>query len=376
MRPRRRSHHRLAAVAGGQHGVVSLGQLRKLDYAEGTIKEMLKTGRLQPLARGSYGVGHKAIQQHGRCLSAVISCEEGALLSHRSAAWLWGLTKRFAVPIEVTAASPRRNRDEIRVHSAETLIEADHASFEGIPVTVVPRTLLDFASVDPFFLDHALEGAYRLELLDLVAIDALIARSRGLRGVARLRTSLEAYRTPAFLRSGVERRFLRLTEEHGLPRPSMNLFIEGYELDACWPAERFAVELDTYDYHGSPRAFEEDRIRQENLKLAGIELTRITGTRLNREPTRVMQRLTSLLSQRRANWGSPPRRPETEFALWGNIVTQNDKLSIGAGASRGRSLGGGGSSLRSDHRDRGRQGCRLLRGGVARGCPRQRLQTG
>jgi REase_MTES_1575/Transcriptional regulator, AbiEi antitoxin len=310
MRPKRRSHHRLAAVAGGQHGIVSLGQLRQLDYAEGTIKEMLKTGRLQPLARGVYGVGHKAIQQHGRCLSAVISCEGGALLSHRSAAWLWGLTKRFAVPIEVTAASPRRNRDEILVHSAGALIEVDHASFEGIPVTAVPRTLLDFASLDPFFLDHALESAYRLELLDLVAIDALIARSRGFRGVARLRTALEAYRTPAFLRSGVERRFLRLVEDHGLPRPSMNFFAEGYELDAYWPAERFAVELDTYDYHGSPRAFEEDRIRQEDLKLAGVELTRITGTRLNREPKRVMQRLASLLSRRRAQLGLPTPSPQ------------------------------------------------------------------
>ncbi len=89
----------------------------------------------------------------------------------------------------------------------------------------------------------------------------------------------------------------------------MNLFVEGCELDAYWPAERFAVELDTYDYHGSPRAFEEDRIRQENLKLAGIELTRITGTRLDREPKRVMQRLISLLSQRRTQLGLPTPSP-------------------------------------------------------------------
>jgi hypothetical protein len=310
MHPKRRSHHGLAAAARVQHGVVSLGQLRRLGYAEGTIKEMMKTGRLHPISRGVYGVGHEVIQRHGQCLSAVISCEEGALLSHRSAAWLWGLTKRFAVPIEVTATSPRRNRDEIRVHSAEVLIDSDHASFEGIPVTAVPRTLLDFASVDPFFLDHALERAYRLGLLDLIAIDTLISRSRGFRGVARLRTALEAYRAPAFLRSRLERRFLQLVDDHDLPRPSMNFFIEGCELDAYWPAERFAVELDTYDYHGSPKSFEEDRIRQENLKLAGIELTRITGTRLDREPGKVMQRLTRLLSQRRAQLGlttpSPP----------------------------------------------------------------------
>lgn len=286
-----------------QHGVVSLGQLRRLGYAEGTVKEMIKTGRLHPLARGVYGVGHEAIQRHGQCLSAVISCEEEALLSHRSAAWLWGLTKRFAVPIEVTAGSPKRGREKIRVHSAEALIDSDRTSLEGIPVTAVPRTLLDFANVDPFFLSPALDSAYRLGLLDLIAMDALISRSRGFRGVARLRTALEAYRTPAFLRSGVERRFLLLVDDHSLPRPSMNFFVEGYELDAYWPAERFAVELDTYNYHGSPRAFEEDRIRQENLKLAGIELTRITGARLAREPAKVMQRLALLLSHRRTQLG-------------------------------------------------------------------------
>lgn len=81
------------------------------------------------------------------------------------------------------------------------------------------------------------------------------------------------------------------------------------ELDAYWSAERFAVELDTYDYHGSPRAFEEDRIRQESLKLAGIEMTRITGIRLRREPETVMQRLTHLLSQRRTQLGLPPFPP-------------------------------------------------------------------
>lgn len=78
----------------------------------------------------------------------------------------------------------------------------------------------------------------------------------------------------------------------------MNLFIEGHELDAYWPRARFAIELDTYDYHGSPSAFEADRIRQESLKLAGIEMVRITGIRMDREPTAVTRRLRRLLEQR------------------------------------------------------------------------------
>ncbi|HEX4465224.1 MAG TPA: hypothetical protein VH042_11350 [Solirubrobacterales bacterium] len=133
----------------------------------------------------------------------------------------------------------------------------------------------------------------------MIEIDSLTARSGGFRGVARLREALEIHRTPAFTRSGLERHFLAVVKRAGLPRPEMNLFVEGYELDAYWRDARFAVELDTYDYHGGHAAFEHDRIRQENLKLAGIEMTRITGVRLGREPTAVARRLRQLLELHR-----------------------------------------------------------------------------
>jgi len=158
---------------------------------------------------------------------------------------------------------------------------------------------LDFAAVDPRFIGRVLERAERLGLLDLAAVETLIERSSGFRGVARLREALDIYRIPAFTRSGLERHFLALVCDAGLPKPSTNIFVEGYELDAYWPAERFAVELDTYDYHGSPTAFETDRIRQEDLKLAGIEMIRVTGARIAREPKAVAKRLHRLLTQRR-----------------------------------------------------------------------------
>jgi very-short-patch-repair endonuclease len=146
-------------------------------------------------------------------------------------------------------------------------------------------------------------------VLDLIAMDELISRSKGFRGVARLRTALELHRPAAFTRSGLERRFLELTRRAKLPQPSMNLYIQGYELDAYWPTERFAVELDTYDYHGSPRAFEADRIRQETLKLVGIEMVRITGARMTREPGSIARRLHRLLEQRRRELGIPTQPP-------------------------------------------------------------------
>ncbi len=86
----------------------------------------------------------------------------------------------------------------------------------------------------------------------------------------------------------------------------MNYFVEGYELDAYWPTERFAVELDTYDYHGGHMAFEGDRLRQEDLKLAEIEMTRVTGVRMDREPQAVATRLRRLLDQRRRHLKRSP----------------------------------------------------------------------
>lgn len=190
------------------------------------------------------------------------------------------------------------------MHSAVALTTADLTSTERIPVTAVPRTFLDFAAVDPNYLGQALDNGQRLGLLDLIAMDELISRSSGFRGVARLRAALQIHRLAAFTRSGLERRLLALVRRVGLPQPSMNVFIEGHELDAYWPAERFAVELDTYEYHGSPSSFEADRLRQETLKLAGIEMVRITGTRLDQEPIAAANNLRRLLAQRQRELAS------------------------------------------------------------------------
>lgn len=308
MRNETRSHRQLAELAEGQHGVVSTAQLLGLGYSKAAISRHASAGRLHPIHKGVYAVGHAALSRPGKCLAAVFACGDGALLSHRSAAWLWGLTARWQPIVEVTAASPRHLRPEIRVHSAEAITAEDRDSVEGIAVTAVPRALLDFAAVDPYFLKVALDRCETRGLLDLMAVDALIARSRGFRGVARLREALLVHRTSAFTRSGLERHFLDLVRKAGLPRPATNLFVEGCELDAYWEDERFAVELDTYDYHGGHAAFENDRRRQEDLKLAGIEMVRITGTRIEREPKAVIERLRHLLAQRRRDLRIDQRR--------------------------------------------------------------------
>ncbi len=145
-----------------------------------------------------------------------------------------------------------------------------------------------------------IERAEELRLFDLRGVDTLLQRAGGHPGVGRLRHALAIYRDdPAFSRSRLERRFLDLVRSAGLATPSMNFNECGYELDVYWRAERFAVELDVYETHGTRAAFEEDRLRQENLKLMGIEMIRVTGPRLDREPHKVIERVAALLEQRR-----------------------------------------------------------------------------
>jgi len=143
-----------------------------------------------------------------------------------------------------------------------------------------------------------IERSEDLELFDLRAVEELLARSVGHHGHGRLRKAIALYKPSSFTRSTLEKRFLELCLEAGLPQPRTNFVIHGFELDCYWPECRFAVELDVYETHGSRAAFERDRKRQEDLLLAGIAMTRVTGPRLEREPRRVIERVGRLLAQR------------------------------------------------------------------------------
>jgi hypothetical protein len=233
----------------------------------------------------------------------VLACGPGALLSHGSAAWLWELSaKRPGLP-DVIGPEARRARAPIRLHRARHLAAEDRALVETIPVTSLPRTLLDCAVVRADRLARMLERAEERRLSDLGSVEELLARTAGHPGAGRLRRALELYREPGLTRSELERGFVAAVEAAGLPRPATNYNEEGYELDVYWPRERFAVELDVYETHGSRAAFERDRYRQGELKLAGIEMDRVTGYRFEREPRQVVARVARLLAQRQAQLG-------------------------------------------------------------------------
>lgn len=299
---------RLAELARRQHGVVSIRQLRsELGISHSSVERAVGRGTLHRVHHGVYAVGHRNLSLSGRCLAAVLGCGPGALLSHWSAAWLWGLLTSRPIPIHVTTPIPRRRRSGLLIHRSRTLVDEDTSRLDGVPTTSVPRTALDLAPrVRRQTLDRFLQRGEELKLIDRLAFDSVLARNRGHRGAARLRRALALYEPPPFTRSELERRFLKLVTEAGLPSPAMNYNAHGLELDAYWEREGLAVELDTFETHGSRAAFERDRHRQEELLLAGVAIDRITAARLDREPDQVIARLRALLERRRRDLGLRP----------------------------------------------------------------------
>jgi predicted transcriptional regulator of viral defense system len=296
----------LSETARRQHGVVSARQLAEFGFPRETIARWVKEQRLHRIHRGVYAVGHEALTWEGRCMAAVLA-NSPSVASHKTAAWIWGLRRWRPEGFHLTAPTRRHRRGPIVVHFAP-LEPEDQAVVDGIPVTSVARTVLDLAPAESTGrLHQMMDRAEERKTFDLRRFDRLLARAGGHPGRASLRHALDAYKPEtATLRSDLERRFRRLVLAAGLPTPQTNVVVEGYELDCYWEAEAFAVELDVYATHGSVHSFEADRERQDDLLLAGIELIRVTGTRLDREPRETIARVVAHLERRRRAFG--PRR--------------------------------------------------------------------
>jgi predicted transcriptional regulator of viral defense system/very-short-patch-repair endonuclease len=308
MWPEVRTHREreLAELAREQHGVVSARQLEAMGVPRRTVTHWVDAGRLHRLHRGVYAVGHTSLTWDGHCMAAVLA-RPGAVASHKTAAWIHGLLRFRPESFHLTAPTRQKAKREFVVHFARLRPE-DRAGVEGIPVTSVARTMLDLAPSEPTGrLHQMMERAEDHKTFDLRRFDRLLARAGGHPGRVKLRNALDTFKPEvAVLRSGLEKRFLRLVLAAGLPRPATNVFVAGYELDAYWEDEAFAVELDAYATHGSPTSFETDREREDDLLLAGIEAIRVTGVRLDREPRETIARVAAHLERRRGAGG--PRR--------------------------------------------------------------------
>jgi very-short-patch-repair endonuclease len=242
-------------------------------------------------------------------MAATLACGPNAVLSHRSAAALWGIREDDRSSIDVTAPNRRgRIPNGIEAHRDASLGDEDRTTLSGIPCTSLARTLLDLAAVIPVWeLRKALSEAEVLRLLDLVSLRRLIRRSRGRRGVARLRMLLdEIHPETKRTRSEMERRFLRLCARAQLPQPEVNvsLDVEGRRLmpDFLWRSANLIVEADSRRYHDTDSAFQRDRQREQRLLLAGWRVARCTWEQVDREPQKLAGTIRALLAQ------SNPRR--------------------------------------------------------------------
>ena len=287
----------IAALAKRQRGHVMRRQLLDSGLGEKAIDYRLKTSRLIPVYAGVYAVGHLPTLPQDRAVGAVLACGPGAVLSHGSAAALWGIFQRWEMPFEVTATSAHSRRG-IRVHRA-ALTRNDIRIHLGIRVTSPARTLLDNC---PRLRDKALRRAVnelRLQRhLRLTELAELLERFPRNRGASRLRPFLQPPGGPT--RSEFEDAFLEFAERYGLPQPLVNTRIAGREVDALFAAERVIVELDGYRFHASRERFERDRDGDAEMLAIGLATVRITWERMTRTPAREAERLLRILGARRA----------------------------------------------------------------------------
>jgi len=260
----------IAALAEFQYGVVARAQLRERGLTDGGIARRVRDGQLHRLHRGVYAVGHRVLTREGRWMAAVLAAGPGAVLSHASAAAAWDLrrTSGSVIDVSVPTHAGRERRAGIRLHRRGTMTLSEVTLHRGIPITTPARTVIDLArTLNGRVLEQLIDLADQRGLLDLA--DLRSANS------ASLRAALERY-SPAPIRSELEARFLRLCDEHRIPRPETNVRIEGIEVDFVWRDRRLIVEVDGYAYHRSPSAFEEDRERDVVLTTSGWRVMRFT----------------------------------------------------------------------------------------------------
>jgi uncharacterized protein DUF559 len=279
---------RLAMLATAQHGVVARRHLLALGFDRGAIERRIAAGRLHPLYRGVYAVGHKTLGRNARYLAAVLAAGDGAVLSHRSAGMLWGIHRSDAARIDVTVRRTCgfRSTRAIAVHRPR--LPPAVTTHAGIRVTTPGRTLQDLATAVP---RRALEKA--AEMAEALRLDVVLDPDHP--GAGRLADVLERHDLERTTRSPLEDEFLELCDRHGIPRPLVNTYVEGFEVDFVWPDARLIVETDGRTHHGTAEAFERDRARDARLTAAGWRVVRFTRPQVRFEDGVVADLLRLLL---------------------------------------------------------------------------------
>lgn len=291
----------VAGLAGRQYGVVGRKQLVSLGLSASAIDRRVQAGRLHVLEPGVYAVGHRVISREGRWFAAILKIGDGAVLSHRSAATLWGV-QRSAGRDRIDVTIPRSSRSTPRVRRHHVRLGSDEVTMRSrIPVTTLARTLLDISagtSVDG--LEGAIRQAEYLHRFRLHDLERMLERHPGRRGARTIKACLRRLgRGPCGrTRSQLENKFAAFLSRTRLPNPELNALLDlggsKVEADCLWRAQRLIVELDGGETHGTRVAFESDRERDRHLQAAGWRVIRVTWRQLD-EPAALLADLKRLL---------------------------------------------------------------------------------
>jgi Protein of unknown function (DUF559) len=250
-------------------------------------------GRLHRKYKGVYAVGQPRLSREGEWMAAILASGPGSYLVSLNAAVHMKLWRRRVTGIHVLAPRERRLHG-VRVQTYRRLDPRDVTVRHGIPVTTVPRTLVDLSDVlSPHQLANVIhEAAYR-NLFDERAVRAAMTRANGRHKLHVLNTALALNNTgSAGTRSELEDRFLALTSNSGLPEPLVNTQIEDLEVDFHWPSLSLVVEVDGPG-HTRPHTKRDDAQRDARLRASGHTVVRILDYEVDHRPDTVASKLLS-----------------------------------------------------------------------------------
>jgi very-short-patch-repair endonuclease len=296
MSSKQRIAQQIAQVAERQHGHVTRPQLLALGLSPWAVHRRIENGELIPVHQGVYAVGHRRPEAVAKAAAALLACGDDSVLSHASAAALWGFLRWPSRP-EVTVRA-RRRRPGIRLHT-HPLPKQEVRRQQNLRVTSAERALLD---VTPRLTDKQLARAFNQGRLDrtikLDKVGELLDRHPGQRGSRRLR-QIAGLADDEPTRSAFEDEFPAFARRFNLPTPRINAHVAGHRVDILFEQERVIVELDGWDTHRDRQSFEADRERDADTTAAGYVTIRITWRRLREHPDREAERLRTILERRR-----------------------------------------------------------------------------
>jgi very-short-patch-repair endonuclease len=284
----------IARIAGRQDNVISREQLLGAGLGRGAIAHRVRTGAWQRLHNNVYLLGPAAPSLLARARAAVMSCGADAVVSHRSAAEMFGLLAALGGEVHVTV--PGRNvapREGVRRHRIAGFRRGEVTKMHGIPVTTVTRTICDMAGTEsPREVEHAYQEALYRRIVTDRQIAAILKREPRRRGARVIRALIE---NPTLTRSEKERALLRLLAQAQLPTPLTNVRLHGYLVDVYWPEHGLVLEFDGWQAHGHRNAFETDRKRDQVMLANGLRSMRVTDRHLTPEPVALAARIAMAL---------------------------------------------------------------------------------